>query len=202
MKRKRKIYVWGGIALVILVFASLLLLRGGQEVATVELRTGSINRTVTDSGYVQPASDFNLHATQTARVTQVLAETGQQIEQGETLVVLENLDLSLQISEAQSQMTQAANTAAGARAAAERLNLELKDASENLDRIQELFKGGAVSRADYDKAVLLVETCRQNLNEQSSKLGSAGGRSQADAKSAFRQGGPVSGKKPHRRGGP
>lgn len=173
MKRKRRIYVWGGIALAVLAVAAQLLMRGGQEVAVVKVQTGSINRTVTDSGYVQPASDFNIHATQTARVTQVVAEAGQPVKQGETLVVLENLDLSLQISDTQSQIAQAGNTAAGARAALERLNLELKDASDNLNRIQELFEGGAVSRADYDKAVLLVETCRQNLNEQSSKLDSA-----------------------------
>ncbi|TEB12628.1 Macrolide export protein MacA [Pelotomaculum sp. FP] len=173
MKRKRRIYVWGGIALAVLAVAAQLLMRGGQEVAAVKVQTGSVNRTVTDSGYVQPASDFNIHATQTARVTQVVAEAGQPVKQGETLVVLENLDLSLQISDTQSQIAQAGNTAAGARAALERLNLELKDASDNLDRIQELFEGGAVSRADYDKAVLLVETCRQNLNEQSSKLDSA-----------------------------
>lgn len=173
MKRKRRIYVWGGIALAVLAVAAQLLMRGGQEVAVVKVQTGSINRTVTDSGYVQPASDFNIHATQTARVTQVVAEAGQPVKQGETLVVLENLDLSLQISDTQSQIAQAGNTAAGARAALERLNLELKDAIDNLNRIQELFEGGAVSRADYDKAVLLVETCRQNLNEQSSKLDSA-----------------------------
>ncbi|TEB04066.1 putative efflux system component YknX [Pelotomaculum schinkii] len=173
MKRKRRIYVWGGIALAVLTVAAQLLMRGGQEVAAVKVQTGSVNRTVTDSGYVQPASDFNIHATQTARVTQVVAEAGQPVKQGETLVVLENLDLSLQISDTQSQIAQAGSTAAGARAAVERLNLELKDASDNLDRVQELFKGGAVSRADYDKAVLLVETCRQNLNEQSSKLDSA-----------------------------
>lgn len=173
MKRKRKVYLWGGIILVVLVVAALLLLREGQEVATVQVQAGSINRTVADSGYVQPAADFNIHATQTARVVYVTAETGQPVKQGEALVVLENLDLSLQISDTQSQLSQAGNTVAGARAAVERLNLELQNASDNLNRVQELFKGGAVSRADYDKAILLVDTCRQNLNEQNSRLDSA-----------------------------
>lgn len=173
MKRKRKIYLWGGITLVVLIATVLFLMRGGQEVATVLAQTGSINRTVVDSGYVQPASDFNIHATQAARVTQVVAEAGLPVKQGETLVVLENLDLSLQISDTQTLISQAGNTAAGARAAVERLNLELKDATDNLNRVQELFNGGAVSRADYDKAVLLVETCKQNLNEQNSILNSA-----------------------------
>jgi HlyD family secretion protein len=173
MKRKKKIYVWGGLALAVLVVAAVLLTRGGQEVATVQVHTGSINRTVTDSGYVQPATDFNIHATQTARVAQVVAQIGQPVKQGDTLVVLENLDLSLQISDTRSQIAQAGNTALGARAAVERLNLELKDATENLNRIRELFKGGAVSQTVYDKAVLLEETCRQSLNEQKSILDSA-----------------------------
>lgn len=162
--------MWSGLTLLILGVASLMLLRGGQEVATVQVQAGSINRTVADSGYVQPSSDYNVHATQTARVTQVVAEAGQPVKQGDTLILLENLDLSLQISDAHSQIAQAVNRAAGARAAVERFDLELKDATDNLNRIQELYEGGVVSQADYDKAVLLVETCRRNLNEQKSLL--------------------------------
>ena len=165
----------------VLAAAAMKMLWGGQEVEYGEqVRPGTITRYVTDSGYVQPASDFDIHATQSARVAEVLVETGQAVKAGQILVTLENLDLSLQISEVRSHLSQAQTAAESARAALERIRLELVEASDNLKRMEELYGAGAVSRAVYEKAVLQVETCRQTLYEQSARLDSAlaGGRLQ------------------------
>jgi len=139
----------------------------------IQVRQGDITKTVSDSGYVQPSTDYGLNVTQTARVIQAPVKTGEFVKQGQTLVVLENLDLAVQISDLRSQLAQASTSAAGARAGLERIQLELKDASENLTRTQELYQAGVVSKVEYDKARLLVETTRQNLSEQTSRLDSA-----------------------------
>lgn len=173
MKRKRKVYLIGAIILAGLAAAAMKMLWGGQEVMVLQVRPGTITRSVTDSGYVQPAADFDIHATQSARVAEVLVETGQAVKAGQVLVTLENLDLSVQISDMRSQLSQAQTAAKSARAALERTRLELVDASDNLKRMEELYGAGAVSRAEYEKAVLQVETCRQTLNEQSARLDSA-----------------------------
>lgn len=172
MKRRKKFYLGAGI-LAVLVIAVSVVAGGGKEVETVQAKQGSIVCTVTDSGYVQPATNYDIHATQSARVVQVPVETGQPVRQGQTLVLLENLDLSMQISEARSQLSQSQTTADGARAAMERIQLELNSAKENLARMQELFQAGAIAKADYDKAKLQVETTQQSLNEQQSRLDSA-----------------------------
>ena len=173
MKRKKKVYLISAIVLVVLAAAAMKMLWGGQEVEVWQVRPGTITRYVTDSGYVQPASDFDIHATQSARVAEVLVETGQAVKAGQILVTLENLDLSLQISEVRSHLSQAQTAAESARAALERIRLELVEASDNLKRMEELYGAGAVSRAVYEKAVLQVETCRQTLYEQSARLDSA-----------------------------
>ena len=103
----------------------------------------------------------------------MLVETGQAVIAGQVLVTLENLDLSVQISDMRSQLSQAQTAAQSARAALERTRLELVDAGDNLKRMEELYGAGAVSRAEYEKAVLQVETCRQILKEQSARLDSA-----------------------------
>ncbi|OPX86892.1 efflux RND transporter periplasmic adaptor subunit [Pelotomaculum sp. PtaB.Bin117] len=172
MKRKKKFCLGAGV-LTVLVIAVLAVAGGGQEVETVQASQGNIVCTVTDSGYVQPATNYDIHATQSARVVQVPVETGQPVHQGQTLVLLENLDLAAQISEARSQLSQSQTTADGARAAMERIQLELNDAKQNLDRMQELFQAGAVAKTDYDKAKLQVETTQQSLNEQQSLLDTA-----------------------------
>ena len=173
MKRKRKVYLISAIVLVVLAATAMKMLWGGQEVMVLQVRPGTITRSVTDSGYVQPAVDFDIHATQSARVAEVLVETGQAVKAGQVLVTLENLDLSVQISDMRSQLSQAQTAAQSARAALERTRLELVDAGDNLKRMEELYGAGAVSRAEYEKAVLQVETCRQILKEQSARLDSA-----------------------------
>ncbi|HOV79748.1 MAG TPA: efflux RND transporter periplasmic adaptor subunit [Bacillota bacterium] len=172
MKRKRKVYLGTGIAAA-LALAALFLAGGGKEVETVQARRADITRTVTDTGYVQAAESCDLHAPQSARVALVLVETGEPVKQGQTLLVLENLDLAVQLSEVRSELSQAAGAAAGARAAVERTRLELDDATQNLSRVEELFQAGAVARAEYDRARLQVETLRQTLSGQESALDGA-----------------------------
>lgn len=166
MKRKKFIYAGGAVLLAGIIAA--LLLTGGTEVETVEVQVGSINRVVEDTGYVQPAADFTLYAAQPARVTQIPVETGQSVQQGQVLLVLENQDLAAQVTETQSRLAQARAAAEGARAGLERTRLELQDAEENLKRIKELYEADAVPKVDYEKARLLVEGYLQRIEEQNS----------------------------------
>jgi HlyD family secretion protein len=171
MKRNKKIYLGVGIVAV-LVAAALALKGGGTPVETLQVRQGDIIRTVVETGYVQPSTDHELYATQTAKVILVPVKTGQAVASGQTLVVLENLDLAVQISDTQRQLSQANAAAAAARAALQRTGLELSHAEENYNRTQELFQSESVSRVEYEKALLQVETLRQSLEEQNSLLDS------------------------------
>ncbi|MFX4261903.1 efflux RND transporter periplasmic adaptor subunit [Pelotomaculum propionicicum] len=172
MKRKKVFYVVLAV-LAALALAAWSYASGGAEVETVQARQDSIIRSVADTGYVQAATNYDIHATQSARVVEVPVETGQAVERGQTLAVLENLDLVLQISDVNSQISQSAASAAGARAALERLQLELKDAQDNLVRSEALFQAGAISQVDFDQARLRVDTARQSISEQNSVLESA-----------------------------
>lgn len=189
MKKRKKIYLGAGILVVLAMsIIGTVLFSDGKEVETVQVRQGSIIRTLVDNGYVQPTTSYDLQATQDARVDRVLVEKGQPVKQGQTLVVLENLDLAMQINEVRSQLSQAKTTADGTRAAVERAQIELKDAGErtqgenfdraielkdakeNFDRAQELFQAGAITRVEYDKAKQQVEICQQNYNEQNYRV--------------------------------
>ncbi|GAB6273773.1 MAG: efflux RND transporter periplasmic adaptor subunit [Peptococcaceae bacterium] len=189
MKKKKKIYLGAGIlALLAMVVIGAVLFNDGKEVETVQVQQGGIVRTVVDNGYVQPATSYDLQTTQGARIDRVLAETGQPVKQGQTLMLLENLDLALQINEVRSQLSQANTTADGTRAAVERAQIELKDArertkgekfdlaielkeaKENFDRAQELFQAGAITQVEYDKAKMRMEICQQKFNEQNYRV--------------------------------
>ncbi len=169
MKRKKLLYAAPAV-LAVLAVAAWIYAGGGKEVGTVQARPGAITRTVDDTGYVQAAASFDIHAAQGARVAAVPVEIGQTVEKGQTLAVLENLDLALQISDINSRRSQAVAAAGGARAALERLRLELQDAQDNLDRTEMLFQAGAVGRVELDQAGLRVDTAQEDIVEQNSAL--------------------------------
>ncbi len=175
MKRK-KFFILGTAIVALVAISAMFIKTGGTEVETVTVSKGEINRRVTDTGYVQPVKSYDLYAVQSGRVINVPVQNGARVKKGQTIAVLENNDLNLQISEMQSQLSQANSTAEGARAAMGRTELELKEANDNLTRVTELFQEGAVSRVEYDKAVLRVQSLQETLNEQKSMYNSAQSR--------------------------
>lgn len=172
MKLGKKFIVGAGL-LTVLAAIGWLVVNSGLEAKIVQVQPGDLVCTVEDSGYVQPATNYDIHATQSARVLQVPVETGQQVRQGTTLVLLENLDLAVQVSETRSQLSQAQNNVAEATAALERMQIELSNARENLKRMQMLLHSGAIAQTEYDQAKLLADTSQQSLNEQQARLDSA-----------------------------
>lgn len=177
MKRNKKLYL-GALLVAILAVAALALKGGGTAVDTVPVQKGDITRTVAETGYVQPSTNHELYATQSARVVSVPVKNGQAVAQDETLVVLENLDLAVQISDTRWQLSQAGANSAAAGAALQKTELELRDAEDSFNRTQQLFQTGSVSRVEYEKAQLQVESLRRSRDEQSSLLESS--RAQAD----------------------
>ncbi len=164
IKRIKRWHLIAG-ALICMVLLAAAFLGGGEEVETVKMQPGSIVRMVEDTGYVQMASDYYFEATQSARVAQIPVETGQVVEQGQPLVILENLDLAVQISEAASRLAQVQAADGAAEAALAKMQLLLDNARTQLERTKELYDIGAVSKADYEQATLEVQTYQKSLRE-------------------------------------
>lgn len=172
MKKYKKIYL--GLGIVVALTVVVLVLKGGATpVETVQVQSGDITRTVVERGYVQSSTNHELYATQAATVIQVPVKTGQTVSMGETLVVLENTDLSLQINDISWQLSQAEAASAAASASLQRTDLELRNAEDNYNRSQELYKSESISRVEYEKALLQLETLRQIVEEQNYRLKSS-----------------------------
>ncbi len=169
-KKRKKLFILVGIVVILALITAITVLTGGTGAETVQVRTGDIIRSVEDTGYVQPATSYDLHAPQNAKVVQVPVDRGQQVNKGQTMVVMENLDLSLQVEDTRSQLSQTAASIAAAQAAVQRIELELKNAGENLARFQDLYESGAISTVEFEAAELKVQTLEQSLQEQKSLL--------------------------------
>ena len=169
-QKKRILFLLVGIVVILALIAAATVLTGGTETETVQAQTGDIIRSVEDTGYVQPSTNYDLHAVQNAKVVQVPVATGQRVKAGQTLVVLENLDLKIQIEDTRSQLSQTAASIPAARAAVQRMELELQKAGENLERLRSLHEAGAIPTVEYEAAELKVKTMEQSLQEQTSML--------------------------------
>ena len=88
-------------------------------------------------------------------------------------MVLENLDLSIQIEDTRSQLSQTIASIPAAQAAVQRIDLELQKAGENLERLRSLHEAGAIPTVEYEEAEHRVKTMEQNLQEQTALLESA-----------------------------
>lgn len=175
MKKNKKLLI--GLSIIFLIVAaSLGLGKGAEEVEISTVSMGTIVQTVEETGYVQAKTSYNLQATQMAKIKKVLVEVGDNITEGQSLMELENLDLDVQITDVQTRISQAETLVDVAQTGIERSKLELNDAQENFKRVQELFNAGAVTKVEYDKAKLLVETWQKNLAEQKSQLADAQGQ--------------------------
>lgn len=168
-KRRKILYLAGGI-LIALALITQYFLGNKPEVETTTAQLGEIIQTIEDTGYVQAAESFDLQATQNARVAQVPVKIGESVKQGQPLVVLENLDLTLQREEVRSQLTQANSSANQAVVSMERTRLELEAAERDLERVQQLYEAGIATSVEAEKAQLQVDTYRQTLQEQTAQI--------------------------------
>lgn len=170
MERGRRKMIIGAGAAVVLVLVICALATRGNDVETVKVRVGDITQTVEDMGYVRATGELNLYATQAATVAQVSFEVGQSVKSGQTVVVLENLELKVQLSDTASSLTQAEANSRSITSSLQLAELSLKNAQDNLERTKVLYDSGAVPSTDYEKALLEVEKARAAVEGQKSQL--------------------------------
>lgn len=154
-----------------------------KKVDTVRAVKGSIVKEIIDTGYVQPADSKDLYAAQNSTVKQLPVEAGQKVEKGQILVVLENLDLTIQIRDTKSLLSQTLIGAEGSKAELDKASAELEDARENYTRVQNLCETGAASRVEYDKAALQVQINEKSVQQASAAL--EAGLAQAEGQKQF-----------------
>ncbi|MDD2497517.1 MAG: efflux RND transporter periplasmic adaptor subunit [Desulfitobacteriaceae bacterium] len=172
MKKRKKI-IFGAAVIVVLAIAGIMLMSGGTEVETNRVTRGKINRSVVDSGVVQPVESWDIYAEQNARVESISLETGTQVKKGQLIMSLENKDLAVQIADAKARLAQSQLQAAGAQSSLEKLELALKQGREDLKRAEKLLEEGVITETELEGAQLTVKSYEKDLSEQKALLESA-----------------------------
>lgn len=205
-----KLYIIGGVVLIVLLGIAALAYRFLASAAEVEVvrataEGGNIAGSVvlTATGYVIPHHKIEANSKVTGRVAWIGVEKGDQVKEGQVLVRLED-------QEFRAQYEQARGAAESARAQLEQLEHgsrpeEIQQAEHNLseakvtavndkinlDRTRSLFEQGVVSKQALDDAGAKYEASQQRVNslEQTHTLARIGPRVEeiARAKGAVMQ---------------
>ncbi len=170
-KRRLKILATSGI--IILLAVTLLFLLRPEKMAAVRVVRGEISSGVEEDGYLQPLEDRNFYATQTARITELPVEAGDEVSQGQLLIGMTNPDLEAILAETRAYWRQAEKSEIGYAAAAASLRLLLADENRNMERYRKLYEAGALSMTEMEQVSLRVERYTKDLAEAEARLGSA-----------------------------
>lgn len=165
MKMKKWLLI-GGTVLVVVIIG--LMLSNGQEVEVIRAQEGILVKQIQDSGYVQEADDYKIQAAQQAKVLTVSVETGEEVEEGQEVLLLENRDLAAQMDSVSAQIAQVKAELNAGTNGLEITRMDLEQAEKDLQRQKKLMESGAVSSADYEQAVLAADKFRKTVSQQSS----------------------------------
>lgn len=145
-KKRKKLYIGGGIALAVIVLIIINLTRSterAEKVNTDTVKEGRIVSLVTASGRVKPKTEVKISANVSGEIVELPVVEGQRVRKGDLLVQLDPRQYDAALRQSQ----------AGYDAALANLKLDeanLAEAALVHERTKALFEKGLTSRENYD----------------------------------------------------
>jgi HlyD family secretion protein len=154
MSSKKKLLIGIGVVVVIAVMASMSL-RGGSE--SIEVRVEDVERRdlvarVTATGHIEPKTSVDISADVSGRITELTVEEGDDVEEGELLLVIDQARFQAAVQRAEAALAEAKAREAQARGNSEQ-------AQRDWGRIRQLKEAAAnmVTDTEYEQARTTAE---------------------------------------------
>jgi multidrug efflux pump subunit AcrA (membrane-fusion protein) len=141
------------------------------DVATVRADKGGRPALLNASGYVTPRRRATVAAKITARVNEIFAEEGMQVEPGQVLARLDDADARARLASAKADREATAATLGD-------LRVNLANAERELARQEELFKRGLVAEQARDQARTTADSLKARITLAREQVGAAEARVQ------------------------
>jgi len=154
MKKRTKILLGLGSAIVLFIALGLTLGRGGDESNTYSwdvITKGDIRETITASGEIQARTKISIGTSVMGEIKVLHVKDGQDVKAGDPLVTIDQERLKQGLLQAQAALEAVRQDAGRLKAAKTR-------AEENFTRMESLFKQGLISDEEYRQARLNRET--------------------------------------------
>ena len=162
-KKKRKLWIWGGLAslVVAVVLGVAVVARGNttkfEPSQLAKAEQGDIARSVVATGKVQPITKVEVKCKASGIVTRLDTDINAHVHQGQVLAQLDQQEILDQVAAQKAQLAAAESNARAAAAAIEydKVNAEAPDLpmyKHTYDRAREMSKEGVVSQQSLDDA--------------------------------------------------
>ncbi|HEX2897403.1 MAG TPA: efflux RND transporter periplasmic adaptor subunit, partial [candidate division Zixibacteria bacterium] len=148
MTKKKKIFLFGGIGLLVVVLLVLNLTGDSTKRTTVaaeEVENRNIVELVSASGRVEPKTKVNITSEVNGKIIRLAVKEGDEVRQGQLLIVLDTVQLRSDVDQALYNVNEVNARLSGAAAA-------LENAKEEFDRQQSLFDRTLTSETAYKNA--------------------------------------------------
>jgi multidrug efflux pump subunit AcrA (membrane-fusion protein) len=166
--------LWIAVVIVVLAAAGLGIYATREKAPAVEVASVAPLRSgpaalLNASGYVTPRRRATVAAKITARVTNVYADEGLRVREGQVLATLDDSDYRVRLTQAQADRDATA-------ASLKDLEVNLANAEREQHRLQQLKAGGVTSQEALDNANTTVESLRARIAQTRQQVGAADAR--------------------------
>jgi len=158
MKHRKRLFVGGGIALVALIVLLNIARPGngkGADVTVEKAQQRDLVEKVSATGEIKPKKNVNISTDVAGKILKILVQEGQEVRKGELLMKIDSA-----VYEANAERDR--ETIAQSQAQLISQEATLKKARRYLERRQELFEQGLISREQYEDAVAQQEIAEAN----------------------------------------
>jgi HlyD family secretion protein len=173
MSGKKKIFIGVGIVIVLaaIAYANIRFKRvEGLEVTTEAVQKRRLEAIVSASGKIQPKRDVNISADTMGRVTDLAVDEGARVTEGQFLLQIDPRNLRSAVQRTEASLAAAKSQVDQLRVAIESSKVALKQAEENHNRQQNLWKGGLTTREALERSENELRLRQADLRSQETQL--------------------------------
>jgi HlyD family secretion protein len=183
MKLWKKIAIGAGVAVVLAAIVGFTVYQSGKNVVVVQ--TGKVQRQdlsamVSASGEIKPKTYVNIGANAYGKITHLYVKEGDHVRKGQLLAQLENVQSTADVSANQASVQAAETDAIAADAALKTSDADLQRAQADYERnkldwerAQNLYKGGLISKSDFDSRQNAWATADSGLVQAKARVAQA-----------------------------
>jgi HlyD family secretion protein len=173
MSGKKKIFIGVGIVILLgaIAYANIRFKRTpGMEVTTEGVQKRHLEAIVSASGKIQPKRDVNISADTMGRVTDLAVDEGVRVTKGQFLLQIDPRNLRSAVTRTEASLAAARSQVEQLKVAIESSKVALKQAEENYNRQQNLWKGGLTTRETLERSENDLKLRQADLRSQEQQL--------------------------------
>jgi HlyD family secretion protein len=183
MKIWKKLAIGAGVVVVLAAIVGFTVYQSGKNVVVVQ--TGKVQRQdlsamVSASGEIKPKTYVNIGANAYGKITHLYVKEGDHVRKGQLLAQLENVQSTADVSANQASVQAAETDAIAADAALKTSDADLQRAQADYERnkldwerAQNLYKGGLISKSDFDSRQNAWATADSGLVQAKARVAQA-----------------------------